>query len=623
MSVQVEPRVRRPAAPTSSDPIDIAMEAAASGAAADSPAQRLLVKQERLVGWQIGAARAAIAGRLLVALGGMAVAVAVAALLWDARSADGIVVDAFAVPPDLATRGLSGEAVAAQVVDGLTTLAAETRSSFLERGVRDGTAAEVSVEIPGAGVSLGELQKTLRRWLGSETHIRGEVFRTPTGLAIRARAAGAAPIRVEGPEADFETLTLQVAKAAYGQADPVRYAAWVSDREGAEASLAFLRQAANAAQPPARMAAIHERMGYYMGLLGDPHAAAREARYALSLDPYSNRALSQLGGYEAGLGHQEASLKWRRQALKTVGRAQGFQVAPDLDRASIAALTADFATAEAANLRASADPAQIRNNSGQNMTNRAGILARLHRTSEAQAVLAAVTPQQDDKVQRDVRSVTLARFNQFFLAEDWSAALAMEPAVGAFQPADPSARAAAIVTNNLAIAHARTGDIAGAQALIAAAAADCDRCVLTSAQIAAMAGRVPESDQLFARAAAMMPSFPQPHYEWGRARLARGDLAGALAEFRIAQKRQPHWADPFKLEGDALMAQGKAAEAQAAYARSAPLAPRWGGLQLAWGKALAKLGKLDQAKAKWAAAATMDLTPAERAELESALKAVR
>ena len=48
-----KPRVRVAAAPTTPDPIEIAMEAEAHDGSADSPARRLLIKQGRLLDYQL------------------------------------------------------------------------------------------------------------------------------------------------------------------------------------------------------------------------------------------------------------------------------------------------------------------------------------------------------------------------------------------------------------------------------------------------------------------------------------------------------------------------------------------------------------------------------------------
>ena len=80
----------------------------------------------------------------------------------------------------------------------------------------------------------------------------------------------------------------------------------------------------------------------------------------------------------------------------------------------------------------------------------------------------------------------------------------------------------------------------------------------------------------------------------------------------LGERRDEDFPNP-KLQAQSFDAAGRTGR----YIRvtAAKLAPRWGRLHLKWGEALAKLGKADEAGAKWRAAATMDLVPADRAEL--------
>src|ERR1019366_217824 len=61
--------------------------------------------------------RMSAALKLLTACAGLAVAAALIFLVWDAANAQGLVIDAFSVPPDLAARGLRGEVVATRFRD--------------------------------------------------------------------------------------------------------------------------------------------------------------------------------------------------------------------------------------------------------------------------------------------------------------------------------------------------------------------------------------------------------------------------------------------------------------------------------------------------------------------------
>jgi hypothetical protein len=102
--------------------VEIAMAAEAGDPAPDSPARTVLLKQSRLMdadlrlrGWQIARERAGLVLQSLTASAGLVLAAAVGRLVWDASRADGLVIEAFSVPPALAADGLTGEVVAAQL----------------------------------------------------------------------------------------------------------------------------------------------------------------------------------------------------------------------------------------------------------------------------------------------------------------------------------------------------------------------------------------------------------------------------------------------------------------------------------------------------------------------------
>lgn len=66
-----QPRAAKAAsAPTSDDPVELAMEAAATGRAPSAAVQALIENQNRLVGWQIATERAAFALKLLTVVVG-------------------------------------------------------------------------------------------------------------------------------------------------------------------------------------------------------------------------------------------------------------------------------------------------------------------------------------------------------------------------------------------------------------------------------------------------------------------------------------------------------------------------------------------------------------------------
>jgi hypothetical protein len=158
-------------APTTGDPIEIAMEAVATDPAPDSPARRLLVEQELLI-----KAQRAQLGRqrwrdfIVTALGVCVLAIA-GLFVWDASRANGVVVEPFAVPPDMVQQGLSGPVLATQLLDKLTGMQAQTESLRAHSTYANDWSDNIAVEIPNTGVSIGELRSVLREWLGHETRL--------------------------------------------------------------------------------------------------------------------------------------------------------------------------------------------------------------------------------------------------------------------------------------------------------------------------------------------------------------------------------------------------------------------------------------------------------------------
>ncbi len=105
--------------------------------------------------------------------------------------------------------------------------------------------------------------------------------------------------------------------------------------------------------------------------------------------------------------------------------------------------------------------------------------------------------------------------------------------------------------------------------------------------------------------------------------LAKGDPDGAIAKLKLAHAQSPHFADPLELWGEALMSKGDFAGAIAKFREADAYAPHWGRNHLRWGQTLARLGRADDAKAQWRAAAGLDLSIADRAELTTRGAATR
>ena len=174
-----------------------------------------------------------------------------------------------------------------------------------------------------------------------------------------------------------------------------------------------------------------------------------------------------------------------------------------------------------------------------------------------------------------------------------------------------------------ALALARTGRLVEAKAMLEGASLDSYWVVIARGQVAALDRDPVGSERWFAKAAAQAPSLADAELAWGRARLDRRDLDGAIAQFKVAHRTAPRWADPPKLWGDALAARGDHPAAIRKYAKAADRAPRWGALHLAWGRALLAQGRREDALSRLRLAAGLDLSPADRAAVGRLLTTTR
>nr|QQZ49170.1 hypothetical protein JKL49_18805 [Phenylobacterium glaciei] len=349
-------RVKAEPAPTTPDPIEIAMEAEAAGVAPRGIAHELLANQNRLVQadlthrvWQIASERAGFALKVLTGVAGVAVAGALAAMAWQASRSDGLVVEAFSAPPALVSRGATGEVVARGVLDRLGELDRAANSLQSVR-IADAWTQDTKIEVAQTGVSLDDVQRLLRRWLGHETYLTGEVVQTATGVRITARTGVGRTVTAEGSAEQLPELARQTGEALFRQARPVQYAEFLV-REGrwteAKPLLAQVLQTSD--DPLTRAAAANA-----LGLI----TAYSEFRYAEGIEWFRraaegpNRLLGSLAlqnaaGVADALGHNRESIVLTRQGLKRLGREPG--AVADWYRAGfrarLAALEFDYHTA--------------------------------------------------------------------------------------------------------------------------------------------------------------------------------------------------------------------------------------------------------------------------------------
>ncbi len=600
-----DPRRRTDPAPTTPDPIEIAMEAEARGAEPEGIAHEVLRKQSALIGWEIADRRAAFGLKLLTTAAGLTVATAVIAMAWSASQADGLVVEPFLLPAALADQGMNGEVLARGVLDRLAQLDRDT-DSFRPLRLSDGWSRTAAIPIAQTGVSVDDVDRLLKRWLGRQTFVSGEVMLQGDRAVLTARIGAGRTVTVEGTSQDLPELGVRAAEALFARARPLQYS-YMLNRIGryddAIASYdAFLASGASAddrATAHTGKALSWVLQGRWREALAQG-TAALEAGPAPALRPYRNLMFIQkrIGMSEPALRNAQL---WQQQPFRREVPNDARSLIGKQRQALLLAMEGDYLAA----LRAGEPMFEMKIPGTLDADQRhqlVPILVGLHEPSRARRLVPLIQPSSPDAARR----ARIQADALMAIAEeegDWPVLLTLEGEGGM-----PTQRA---------IALARLGRLAEAQALADSFPSNCDMCLRARGEIAEAAGHRADADRWFAEAARITPSLPFALTDWGRIKLARGDLAGAIAAFTAAHAKTRGFADPLAYWGEALLAQSKAKGAAAKFAQAAPHAPRWGRLHLKWGEALAKLGKADEARAKWRAAATMDLSPTDRAALKA------
>jgi tetratricopeptide (TPR) repeat protein len=548
--------------------------------------------------------RAAI--QVMTALVGLAVAAAVGAMAWNAHEDHGVVIAAFSVPPDLAQRGLSGQVVASQVLDRLTDLQTHTVTDRPASTYANDWGGDIKVEIPETGVSIGELNRYLRDWLGSQTRITGEIVRTTGGVAVTARAGRTTGHRFVGADADIDKLIDEAAEAIYGDTQPYRYAVWLSAHGHRGEALATYTRLA-------RSGPVEDRAWAYVGWAtmlfqeGRFAEAASNAENALKLNPKLHSGYPILGLSLYNLGRDQAAVDQGRReiALLESRRFIGLPESEGPGRASmIRAINAFMSGDEQA---AAAVLAGYKSNidyEGQ---------AGGYNPKEVAGLTLALDHDAAGAKQADANGLG-GLFGPALAEGDWTSLASYADAArhgpGASLVLSPG------FVSYFAEAYARTGRLAEAEAMLSSSPLDCYPCLRARGLVAALKRDWPASDRWYAEAARQGPSLPNAQSEWGRALMDRGDLDGSVAKFSEAHRISPHFADPIAFWAEALMAKGDYVGAIAKFTEADKYAPRWGRNHLHWGEALMLSGRYAEARAQYKAANGMDLSKPDRAALD-------
>jgi hypothetical protein len=559
--------------------------------------------------------------QVMTAAVGLAVVAVIAVMAWQAHQEHGLTIAAFSVPPDLAARGLTGQVVADRVLDRLSELQTQTVSVRPASTYADNWGDDIKVEIPETGVSIGELNRYLREWLGRGTRVSGEVVRTATGLSVTARAGAQAGKSFSGSESDIDALIGQAAEALYASTQPYRYAVYLSSHGREAEGLAayqWLAQHGPAEDQPWAYG------GWSSALLqrGDFEGGARVVREGLrrGLKLYDSGALNNLSIAENALNRFDALATARQVVEETKRTGRGFgalsrQQALENLEGAIDNRLGDYRAGSEVWGR---DPGFDLEGRAVNVTTLLGQLLVLDHDVTAGLRLSSPTSEGLLYFNGLNYGLYADRMRAAQVLRDWPEVVTLGQKALALAAADPRTRELAShnVATTLAIGYARVGRLSDAQAMLGKTALDCEPCLEARAWVAELAGDHATADRWFAELERAEPQTPIPDADWGAAMLARGDVDGAIAKLELAHRKGPHFAEPMATWGEALMSRRDYAGAAAKFAEADKDAPRWGRNHMLWGEALMLSGLYREARAQFEAANGMDLGKPDRAALD-------
>ncbi len=549
------------------------------------------------------------------------VVVVIAAAVYGASQADGLVIEAFSVPPSYLQSGVTGKVVADAITAKLFAIrrVAIEHSFSATNDVSADRGDEVRVEIPDTGVSISEALRYLRNWLGHERHVSGSVSELAHGnIMVAIDIAGAAPISVKG--ADLGVLEDQIAEKVFAQIDPVNTVIYLgASGRSAEAYASVTRYAPRVTDPAMASDAYGLWSDATANVIGDIPLAVARARLGIALEPNIAITHLELADHLSQLGHEQEALKEYRvvSSLRaadqvSIKQERAFAVIREDAEQAVAYFLGDYASDAAT---ACSGHCTL----SDKVVTRAEARANQHDPREAERLL------EEALSAGDVGATDASRVRYRADADrgDWSAALLdVTAAIQSYttqKGREKSHTAISAVRHEplRSRAEAHLGLFAEAHRSIDGTPRDCYDCDRARGSVDALEGKRDAAAFWYARAISEAPSIPFAYTDWGELLLRKGDIKGAIARFEQAHDKGPHFADPLEMWGEALMRENRSDLALPKFEEASRYAPNWGRLHLKWGEALGYVGRMDDARAQYRIASTLDLSLADRAELAS------
>ena len=501
-------------------------------------------------------------------------------MVYDAFTSRQVVVDAFRAPPALASRGVTGEVVAAGVLDTLQKLQAATRTVDKQLRTRGAWASDVKVEVPETGVSLGEIIRLLHERFGHDLHITGELVQSGSGLSLTVRGEGVPAAAFTGGPEDLAKLTAQAAEYAYGRSQPIQYTTYLVQTGRYAEAIAFDQGAFPRAGSDEERAQLANSWGNANASLNQTITAVEKYRLAMSFAKPRSKVWwkawgNVVGSISAGEGEEAG---WREaHAMLQAAAAAPKHEGPDLlNLQNPAQMTWDLP------LQVASTVADAKRNSGAGTTVTlegpalADIYALMHDPALAARYLAASDP--NDSVTK-AETLLIQGYAALDRGDAANALVPMEAFWKAWL-ADPNLQ----YTYNFqgcytGLALGLAGRLKEAEAVFKRV--NWSLCDALQGDVLAHSGDLAGAQKAWAEGQRLRPDLPAVPLHRGVFELSQGQLNAAEADAAAAASKAPHWADPWKTWGDVLAREGRWKLALGKYDEALKYAPAWAELHRA------------------------------------------
>ena len=495
-------------------------------------------------------------------------------LVIDALRERGIRIEPLSVPRELSEDGVTGEAVANQIITRLVELdrgSASVRPA--DRYSKDWAAGDIRFEFPESGVAVGGLSHFLNYTFGRATRVGGEVVHANGEMRVVIRTDDDA-VEAKGPDTDVLSVVDQAAERFYAWRQPYRYGRWLAKHGHIDSSNSVYRRMIESGSSTEQ---IWGRAGIAENAATAIEQIDMEERL-LELDPGFLLARTRLAELEALVGHDDKALAAARTALEDKRRLLRDDTTPE-GRSFLLARAASVLDSEVADFRGlqrDAVEAEQYDKPARSYYELQKALAflHLHDLKSVEAIfetLPYMDPATIGGVQRSELLALLAAekgdWNQALMVSLWAASSTL--------PEGQKVFCRSHLMPLLAESYARTGLIESAESVLNNIPPDVYDAWRVRGKVARLQGNPGAAAEDFAEAIRQAPSNARAYKDWGDMLYSLGDLKGAILKYKKASQLAPNWADPVKGWADALAGQQDDINAIAKYQQAAELAPHW------------------------------------------------